>query len=79
MRRVNKFIKPQRSDEDLARMVVSVAKVTQIAAIICITETGVLAQNLQRLSGRFRVIATTTNGETLDRLSKTGTAHADKP
>ena len=61
-----------RSDEDLAKTVVSVAKATQVDCIICITETGALAQYLFRLSGGFRVIATTTNGETYDTLKKAG-------
>ncbi|MGD9114587.1 MAG: diadenylate cyclase, partial [Desulfobacterales bacterium] len=60
------------SDKDLARMVVSVAEVTQVDGIICITETGSLAQHLNRLSGQFRVIATTTNSETFDTLKKKG-------
>ncbi len=46
--------RPPRPDEDLARMVVSVAKATQVDGIICITETGALAQHLFRLSGEFR-------------------------
>jgi DNA integrity scanning protein DisA with diadenylate cyclase activity len=53
-------------------MVVSVAKATHVDAIICITETGLLAQYLHRLSGHFRVIATTTNSETYDTLTKAG-------
>jgi sulfate adenylyltransferase subunit 1 (EFTu-like GTPase family) len=53
-------------------MVVSVAEVTQVDGIICITETGSLAQHLNRLSGQFRVIATTTNSETFDTLKKKG-------
>ena len=61
-----------RSDEDLARMVISVAKTTHVDGIICITETGLLAQHLYRLSGHFRVIATTTNSETYDTLKKQG-------
>jgi len=72
MNRANNSIRPPRSDEDLARMVVSVAKATQVDGIICITETGLLAQYLSRLSGRFRVIATTTNSETYDTLTKAG-------
>jgi diadenylate cyclase len=72
MSKANHSIRPQRSDEDLARMVVSVAKATQVDGIICITETGLLAQHLYRLSGHFRVIATTTNSETFDTLTKAG-------
>ena len=65
-------IRPPRTDEDLARMIVSVAKATQVDGIICITETGLLAHHLHRLSGHFRVIATTTNSETYDTLTKAG-------
>jgi len=53
-------------------MVVSVAEATQVDSIICITETGLLAQYLYRLSGHFRVIATTTNAETYESLTKAG-------
>jgi diadenylate cyclase len=70
MIKTNNSIKPLRSDEELARMVVKVAKATKVAAIICITETGSLAQYLNHLSGRFRVISTTTNSETYDTLKK---------
>ena len=72
MSRANNFLRPPRSDEDLARMVVSVAEATQVDSIICITETGLLAQYLYRLSGHFRVIATTTNSKTYDTLTKAG-------
>ena len=72
MSRANNPIRPPRSDEDLARMVVKVAKATQVNGIVCITETGLLAQHLHRLSGHFRVIATTTNSETYDTLTKAG-------
>ena len=72
MSRAINSIRPPRTDEDLARMVVSVAKATQVDSIICVTETGLLAQYLHRLSAHFRVIATTTNGETYDTLTKAG-------
>ena len=72
MSRAINSIKPPRTDEDLARMVVSIAKATQVDGIICITETGLLAQHLHRLSGHFRVIATTTNSKTHDTLTKAG-------
>ena len=72
MSSANNSIRSPRSDEDLARMVVSVAKAAQVDGIICITETGSLAQHLYRLSGHFRVIATTTNSETYDTLTKAG-------
>jgi len=72
MSRTNNSTRLPRSDEDLAIMVVSVAKATQVDGIICITETGSLAQHLYRLSDDFRVIATTTNSKTYDTLTKAG-------
>jgi diadenylate cyclase len=72
MSRAINSIRSPRTDEDLARMVVSVAEATQVDSIICITETGLLAEYLYRLSGHFRVIATTTNSETYDTLTKAG-------
>ena len=68
----NNSRRPPRSDEDLARLVVAVAKAAEVDGIICITETGLLAQYLYRLSGKFRVIATTTNSETFDTLTRAG-------
>jgi DNA integrity scanning protein DisA with diadenylate cyclase activity len=61
-----------RSDEDLARMISSVADVTQANAIICTTETGVFAQLLHRMSGQIRVIAATTKRDTYDSLTQAG-------
>ena len=72
MSKSNNSIRPPRPDEDLAQMVISVAKAAQVDAIICITETGSLAQHLYRLSDDFRVIATTTNSKTYDTLTKAG-------
>jgi len=70
--RASQSKQPLRSDEELARMIVKVAKATQVDGIICITETGSLAQKLNRLSGRFRVISATTNSETYDTLKQAG-------
>lgn len=42
----NNAKKTVSSDEDLARMIASVADVTQADAIICATETGMFAQLL---------------------------------
>jgi diadenylate cyclase len=66
----NNSKKTARSDEDLARMIASVADVTQADAIICATETGVFAQLLHRISGQIRVIAATTKRDTYDVLTK---------
>ena len=72
MIRGNHSTRAPHSDEDLARMVINVAEATRADSIICITETGALARHLCRLSGEFRVIATTTNSETYDTLTKAG-------
>ncbi len=72
MIRGNDKTKVLGSDEELAQMVVSIAKATHVDSILCITETGLLAQQLCRLSGNFRVIATTTNNNTFDDLTKAG-------
>ena len=61
-----------RSDEELAQMVINVAEATHVDGIICITESGLLAQHLCQRSGHFRVIATTTNNKTYDTLTKAG-------
>ena len=61
-----------RSDGDLAQMIINVAEATHVDSIICVTETGRLAQNLYQLSSHFRLIATTTNRETFDTLKKAG-------
>ena len=61
-----------RSDEDLAQMVINVAEATHVDSIICITESGSLAQHLYRLSSHLRVITTTTNNLTYETLTKAG-------
>ncbi len=61
-----------RSDKELARLVVNVAKAARVDGIICVTQTGVLAQHLYQLSGDFPVIAATTNRKTYDALIKAG-------
>jgi diadenylate cyclase len=72
MIRGNNSTRAPGSDEDLARMVISVAEATRVEDIICITENGLLAKHLYRLSSHFRVIATTTNSKTFDSLTKAG-------
>lgn len=72
MSRANNSQKPLRSDKDLARLVISVAEVTHVDHVICITETGALAQRFHDLSVHFRVIAATTNNETYNTLTKAG-------
>ncbi|MEE4114283.1 MAG: diadenylate cyclase [Desulfobacteraceae bacterium] len=61
-----------RSDEELALMVINVAEAAHVDGIICITESGLLAQHLCQRSGRFRIITTTTNHQTHDTLTKAG-------
>ena len=68
----NKSASSPRSDEELAQMVVNIAEATRVDGIICITESGLLAQHLYRRSGHFRVITTTTNNITYDTLTKAG-------
>ena len=72
MVRNNKSGRSPRSDEDLAQMVINVAEAARVDSIIGITESGLLAQHLYRLAGRFRVITTTTNNMTYDTLTKAG-------
>ena len=61
-----------RSDEELAQMVINIATATRVDGIICITESGLLAQHLGRRSVHFRVIATTTNNVTYETLTESG-------
>jgi len=61
-----------RSDEELAQMIVRVAEAAQVDAIICLTETGAFAQHMHRLSDQMRIIAATTNQETLAMLTRAG-------
>ena len=68
----NESASSPRSDEELAQMVIRIAEATHVDGIICITESGLLAQHLCRRSGDFRVIATTTNNKTYDTLTKAG-------
>lgn len=68
----NYSIRPPRSDENLARMIVGVAKVAQVDGVICITETGALAQLLYQLTDHFPIIVATTNSVTFDTLKKAG-------
>jgi len=68
----NNSKKTPRSDEDLARMIASVANASQADVIICATETGVFAQLLHGMSGQIRVIAATTKRNTYDVLTQAG-------
>jgi hypothetical protein len=53
-------------------MIVNVAAAAHVDSIIRITESGLLAQHLDRLSGHFRVIATTANNMAYDTLTAAG-------
>ncbi|MGD9245014.1 MAG: diadenylate cyclase [Desulfobacterales bacterium] len=72
MSEFNNSKKTARSDEELSRMVVSVADVAQADAIICATETGVFAKLLHSMSGHTRVIAATTRRDTYNVLTQEG-------
>jgi DNA integrity scanning protein DisA with diadenylate cyclase activity len=61
-----------RSNAELARLVIRVAEAAQPEAIICVTETGVLAQQLYGSLPGFRIIATTTNRDSYEALIQTG-------
>ena len=68
----NNSKKTPRSDKDLAQMVVRVAEAAQADALIYATETGTLAQHIQGLSSKLRLIAATNNRETYNTLVETG-------
>lgn len=53
-------------------MVVRVAEAAQVTALICATETGILAQHVHGLSGQISFIAATTNKRTYDVLIQEG-------
>jgi len=72
MSEFNNSKKTARSDEDLARMIASVANVAQADAVICATETGVFARLLHGMSAQIRVIAATTKRDTYDVLMQAG-------
>jgi diadenylate cyclase len=72
MTRSNHLKNTIRSEEDLARLIVRVAQAAQTDTIICATETGSFAEQLQNPSGQIRVIAATTNRETYDVLIQAG-------
>ena len=61
-----------RSEEDLARMVVHIARTAPANAIICATETGALIKRLNAQSPDIRVIAATTSAETYVDLTEKG-------
>jgi DNA integrity scanning protein DisA with diadenylate cyclase activity len=61
-----------RSNAELARLVIRVAEAAQPKAIICITETGVLARRLYSSLQGYRIIATTTKRDTYEALIRTG-------
>jgi DNA integrity scanning protein DisA with diadenylate cyclase activity len=61
-----------RSEEELAQMIVRIARTAPADAIICSTETGALATRVHGLSQKIRVIAATTNTETHDALTEKG-------
>jgi diadenylate cyclase len=72
MSRFNSPKKTARPDEDLARMIASVANAAHADAIICATETGDFAQRLHGMLGQIRVIGATTKRDTYDALIHAG-------
>ncbi len=60
------------SNLDLAHLAIHVAQASQADAIICVTESGELAQHLHGLSDQFPLVAATTNGATYDALTRAG-------
>jgi len=72
MNRTNNSKNPICSDGDLSHMIMRVAQAAQTDAIICATETGTFAKQLQDLLRPIRMIAATTNRETYDFLTQEG-------
>ena len=68
----NNLSKRMRSEAGLAQMIVRIAEVAQADVIICATETGEFARQLQRLSDQIRIIAATSNADTYILLTQTG-------
>lgn len=66
------FGQPARSEEELARLVVQVARAVKADVVLCATETAAFPRTLHRLSDRLRIVAATTTGKAYDTLSQTG-------
>jgi diadenylate cyclase len=57
-----------RSDVALAGMIIRIAEAAQAHAIVCVTESGALAQRLSALASGHRIIAATSTSETYHAL-----------
>jgi diadenylate cyclase len=70
--KVNDSASPQQSEADLAQIVTQVIGAVQAETIICVTQSGVLAQHLADTPVRSRLLAATVNEETCVRLTEAG-------
>ena len=61
-----------RSDVDLARMIVQVARAVSADRVICGTETGALYRHVQESAANLPTVAATPNGDTYDTLTRDG-------
>lgn len=68
----DKKLQPFRSDEELAGIIVQVARSVSVDAVICGTETGSLVRHVQRIAGDLRLIAATPTAGTHDALAEDG-------
>lgn len=59
-----------QSDDALAKMVLKIAEAVTVQSILCVTETGELARIVAHSSQHGRVIAASTNAESLANLTK---------
>ncbi len=69
---VDKKPQPFRTDEELAQMIVRVARSVPADVIICGTETGSLFRHVQRIAGDLRLVAATPTAETHGALVEDG-------
>ena len=61
-----------RSTAEFARMVVSVAQTVKVDVILCVTESGCLAQSVHNAARDLPLVVTTPSTETYENLSKQG-------
>lgn len=62
----------QASEDELARLIVQVARTVQADAILCAADTAAFPRRLHRLSDQVRIIAAATSEETYDTLIQSG-------
>lgn len=68
-----------RSDKELAQIVEHIASVVQADAIICVTQSGLLAEQLASKTQQTRVVAATVREETYTQLTESGLATIHLP